>query len=296
MIQGSIFLGCLGLCAMLIAAQNRFQSMQLWEEGAPGAIGETPQDIPTLTFHPAPKAKANGTTVIVCPGGGYGGHAAHEAEPVADWLNAQGIHAFILRYRLGPRYHHPVMRYDVLRAVQVVRANAAKWEVNPKRIGIIGFSAGGHLASTAATHFTEGEADAKDPISHVSSRPDFALLIYPVITMTEPFTHRGSRHNLLGENPSQELITLLSNEKQVTKKTPPIFLAHGMDDAVVPVENTILFAEACRKQGVPCEMHLYEKGVHGFGIRPTAGAVSLWPHQCSLWLEEHGFVKASPTR
>lgn len=293
---GAVLLCLLGTGVLGGVGQVRPEKMSLWEGKVPGVLGDTPKDMPTITFHPAPANRANGAAVVVCPGGGYGGHADHEAEPVAEWFNSLGVHAFVLRYRLGPRYHHPAMLQDVSRAVQFVRANASKWEIDSARIGIIGFSAGGHLASTSATHFEEGDSNATDPIARVSSRPNLAILVYPVITMTEPFTHKGSRQNLLGDNPTPEQIELLSNEKQVTPKTPPIFIAHGQDDAAVPVENAMMFAAACRKQGVPCEAHLYEHGAHGFGMHPKGGAVSLWTQQCALWLEERGFLKPKPAK
>lgn len=296
---GGILLCLLATGVLGGVGQVKPEKMLLWEGKAPGALGETPQDIPTLTFHPAQADRANGAAVVVCPGGGYGGLAAHEAEPVAEWLNSMGVHAFILRYRLGPRYHHPAMINDASRAVRFVRSNSQKWGIDPERIGIMGFSAGGHLASTSATHFDAGNPNAQDPIERVSSRPSLAILVYPVITMTEPFTHKGSRQNLLGEHPAPELIELLSNEKHVTPQTPPIFIVHGHNDAAVPIENALQLVEACRKNGVPCEAHLYEHGIHGFGLspmRPKGGAVSLWPQQCALWLEERGFLKQTENR
>ena len=167
------------------------------------------------------------------------------------------------------------------------------WGLDAHRIGIIGFSAGGHLASTAATHFDTGNASATDPIDRVSSRPDVAILVYPVITFTDPYTHGGSRHNLLGDNPAPDLITLLSNEKQVTAQTPPCFLVHGSDDTVVPVENSLMFAMACHKAGVPFEIHVYEHGPHGFGLGGADPVLGAWPGACAKWLEHRGFLKKS---
>jgi acetyl esterase/lipase len=237
--------------------------------------------------------------VVVCPGGGYGGLAEHEGHPIAKWLNSLGVTAIVLKYRLGSAgYRHPVMLNDASRAIRTVRSHAGEWKIDPKRIGILGFSAGGHLASTAATHFDEGKPEASDTVERVSSRPDFAVLVYPVITMEDPYTHRGSRQNLLGENPSRELIELLSNEKQVTAKTPPCFLVHTADDAAVPVENSLLFASACRKAGVPVEIHVFEHGPHGFGLganspvlNGTNSVLSAWPSLCAAWMRSHSLIR-----
>ena len=183
------------------------------------------------------------------------------------------------------------MLWDVQRAIRLVRAKAIEWKVDPQRIGVMGFSAGGHLASTAATHFDEGNGQAADPIDRLSSRPDVAILCYPVITLSNPFTHTGSRTNLLGENLAQELVEYLSNEKQVTAKTPPTFLFHTVDDAAVAVENSILFAEALRKNKVPYEMHVYEHGRHGVGLAPYDNALNTWPKLLENWLRWRGFIK-----
>jgi acetyl esterase/lipase len=212
----------------------------LWAgAGAPGAVGNEPVDIPTLTPYLPPKEKMSGAAIIVCPGGGYTHLADHEGRPVAEWLNSLGITAFVLKYRLGPRYHHPAPMQDAARAIRTVRARAAEWRLDPQRIGILGFSAGGHLASTAGTHFDSGKPDAQDAIERVSSRPNLMILIYPVITMRDK-THAGSKKNLLGAEPTPELVTLLSNDEQVTKETPPAFLVHTMTDSAVPVENSLL--------------------------------------------------------
>lgn len=280
-----------------VSLETRVQqpkTVRLWEGRVPLAQGDSPADIPFITLYPAPKESRNGAAVVVCPGGGYGGLAAHEAEPVAKWLNKLGVSAFVLTYRLGPRYHHPVMSNDVSRAIRMVRANAKEWEVDPKRIGVLGFSAGGHLASTAETHFAEGDPAADDSVERVSSRPDLAVLIYPVITLSGPYAHTGSRNNLLGENPPQDLIALLSNEKQVTEKTPPTFLVHGADDKAVPCENSLLFAAACRKRGVPVELHIYEHGEHGFGIGGDGRPVGDWVKRCAEWMKARGFFQEKP--
>ena len=269
------------------------QSVRLWPGAAPGALGDKDDDVPTLTYFRAPPGKATGAVIVVCPGGGYGGLAmSYEGVDVARWLNTLGIGGAVLKYRLGSHgYHHPVELGDVQRALRTVRANAHEWAIDPKRVGVLGFSAGGHLASTAATHFDAGKPDDQDPIEQQGCRPDLAILIYPVITMTDPFTHGGSRQNLLGNNPDPALIELLSNEKQVTPQTPPCFLVHGIDDQAVPVENSINFALACRRNKVPVEMHLFERGPHGFGLGGNDPALKTWPQDAARWLERHGFMK-----
>ena len=263
--------------------------MVLWPDGAPGAKGQEPSDIPTLTPYLAPPERATGAAVVTCPGGGYATLADHEGQPVAEWLNSIGVAGFVLKYRHGPRYQHPAPLQDAGRAIRTIRARAAQWGIDPGRIGILGFSAGGHLASTAATHFDSGKPGAEDPIERISSRPDVAILVYPVITMGES-THGGSKRNLLGPDPGPELVDLLSNEKQVTAETPPTFLIHTVEDKAVPVENSLLFAAACRKAGVPYEMHIYEKGPHGFGLGRGDAILSSWPGRCADWLRLHGFA------
>lgn len=269
----------------------------LWPQGAPGAVGTEERDKPSLTIYPAPADKANGTAVVVCPGGGYGALAVgHEGKEPAEWLNRHGIAAFVLRYRLGPRYHHPAPLQDAQRAMRIVRSHAKEWKVDPNRIGIWGFSAGGHLASTVATHFDDGKADAEDPIERVSCRPDFAILCYPVITLRPPFAHGGSRRNLLGDKPDEELVTSLCNDEQVTEKTPPTFLFHTTEDTAVPPENSILFYQALRKKKVPAELHIYEKGTHGIGLGVGRGAVAAWPDQLAGWLKTRGLLTPSEPR
>src|ERR671939_697415 len=202
---------CLALLVSVVKAAPE-SPIILWPAGAPGAVGHEPADIPTLTPYFPSKEKATGAAIIVCPGGGYSHLADHEGGPVAEWLNTLGITAFVLKYRIGPRYHHPAPLQDAARAIRTVRARAAEWAIDPERIAILGFSAGGHLASTAGTHFEAGKPDSPDPVERVSSRPDLMILIYPVITMRE-LTHGGSRKQLLGENPAPELVALLSNEE-----------------------------------------------------------------------------------
>jgi acetyl esterase/lipase len=266
----------------------------LWPEGAPGAKGTEDGDKPTLTIYLPPKEKATGTAVVICPGGGYG-HLAmdHEGHQIARWLNSLGVAGFILKYRhrnSGAGYGHPAPLLDAQRAVSTVRSRAKEWNVSPDRIGILGFSAGGHLASTAGTHFHTGKPDAKDPIDRVSCRPDFMVLVYPVISMIEWYAHSGSRRNLLGNKPDEKLVENLSNERQVTPETPPTFLVHTYEDRGVPAENSIYFYLALRKAKVPAEMHLYQKGPHGFGLGQNYGAVSTWPQRCADWMRGLGLL------
>jgi len=266
----------------------------LWSDGAPGALGKEDKDIPTLTPYLPDPAKATGAAMVICPGGGYGGLATHEGKDYALWFNENGIAGFVLKYRLGPSgYHHPAMLQDAARAVRMVRARAEEWKVNPRRVGIIGSSAGGHLASTLMTHFDQGRPDAVDPVERESSRPDLGILCYAVITMGE-FTHKGSRYNLLGPEPSEDLVRLLSNELQVTAQTPPCFIWHTFEDRAVPVENSLQFAAALRKAGVPFDLHVYQKGGHGMGLGTRDGDPAKrhpWAADCVFWLKAHGWVK-----
>ena len=293
-VNGMKALKNLALVNYLLAQPNASQpevsapeAIKLWPSGAPGALGSSPDDIPTLTPF-LPKEKVNGSAVIVCPGGGYQHLADHEGKPVAEWLTSIGITAFVLKYRIGPKYHHPAPLQDAARAVRLVRAHASEWKIDPKRIGVLGFSAGGHLASTIGTHFDSGQPDAADAIDRMSSRPDLLVLIYPVITMGE-FTHAGSKKQLLGDNPTPDMVKLLSNEEQVTKETPPTFLVHTANDEAVNVENSLRFVEALRRVGVPFELHVYERGKHGFGLAPDDPILSTWPARAADWLRLQGF-------
>jgi len=280
--------------ASVLPIQAELQpAFPLWSGSAPGALGTGENDVPTLTPYVPEGVKATGAAMIVCPGGGYGGLADHEGAGYARWFNEHGITAFVLKYRLGSHgYRHPVMLQDAARAMRYVRANGAKWNLDSKRIGIIGSSAGGHLAATMLTHFDAGQPDAADPIDRVSSRPDLGILCYPVITMGS-FTHEGSKENLLGKTPSPELVDLLSNEKQVGKGTPPCFLFHTWEDGAVNVENSLAFAEALRSHGVPFDLHVYQKGGHGMGLGQDAGDPSKhhpWVADCLYWLKVQGFL------
>jgi acetyl esterase/lipase len=214
----------------------------------------------------------------------------HEGDQIARWYNSLGIAAFVLKYRLGPKYRHPVEMSDVQRAIRTVREGAWRYGVRPDRIGVMGFSAGGHLASTAATHFDAGDANAADPIDRVSSRPDFAVLCYPVISLTTDYTHEGSKRNLLGENADGALVESLSNEKQITGETPPTFLWHTNEDTVVPSENSVLFYLGLRKAGVPAELHIFERGRHGMGLAWTDRVLSAWPDLLANWLYSRGLL------
>lgn len=268
------------------------EKIVLWPNGAPGNKGTEETDQPSLTVYAPPADRATGCAIVICPGGGYGHLAVgHEGEEIGQWLNSIGVTGFVLRYRLAPRYQHPSPLLDVQRALRTVRTRAAEWKIDPAKIGVLGFSAGGHLASTAATHFDAGDASAADPIDKASCRPDFAILCYPVISFTdESVMHRGSRNNLIGNHPSPELIELLSNEKQVTSKTPPTFLWHTTEDKGVPPGNSALFYLACVKQGVPAELHIYEKGPHGIGLAKKFPGADQWPVQCEAWMKARGLL------
>ena len=266
------------------------QEMLLWENGAPGALGNADADTPTLTAYRAPRG-SSGTAVIVAPGGGYGALATeHEGRQEAYWFNAMGVTAFVLKYRLGPRYHHPIELGDAQRAIRTVRARAAEFNVIPDRIGMMGFSAGGHLTATAGTHFDAGKADAPDPLDRVSSRPDFLILGYPVISFDPAVAHAGSVRNLLGDKPDPKLIEDLSNDLRVTAQTPPTFLFHTTNDSAVPVENSVRFYLALRKAKVPAEMHLFETGPHGVGMALNDPALSAWPSLLLNWLRARGLL------
>jgi acetyl esterase/lipase len=272
------------------AAPASPQEILLWENGAPGALGQTDADKPSITVYRAPRG-SNGTAIVVAPGGGYANLATeHEGRQEAYWFNAMGVTAFVLRYRLGPRYHHPIELGDAQRAIRTVRARATEFSVIPDRIGMMGFSAGGHLTSTAGTHFDTGKPDAADPIERVSSRPDFMILGYPVISFDPAVAHAGSVRMLLGENPDAKLIENLSNDLQVTPQTPPTFIFHTTNDNGVPVENSVRFYLALRKAKVPVEMHLFENGPHGVGMALNDPSLSAWPTLLMNWLRARGLL------
>jgi acetyl esterase/lipase len=269
--------------------------IKLWPNGAPLAQGTADEDVPTLTpYYPANPAPT-GTAVIVCPGGSYARLAMdHEGKQVAEWMNMIGVTAFVLKYRLGPKYHHPVMLIDAQRAIRYVRSLAPALKLDASRVGIMGFSAGGHLASTAGTFLDDPTpaSVARDDIDRGSSRPDFLILGYPVISLTETYAHKGSRTNLLGATPEPALLERLSNDKQVTKDTPPTFLFHTDDDAGVPPENSATFYLALKRAGVPAELHVYQHGKHGVGLAPSDPVLSTWPARLADWLRVRGLVPA----
>lgn len=284
------------LFALVLAAAPEPTPVPLWGDTIPGPTSSEKGNVPTLTAYLPAADKATGAAVVVCPGGGYSGRATgHEGKEIADWLTARGVAAFVLKYRTvneskvkAPLQPGPML--DVQRAVRTVRAKAAELKLDPKRVGVWGFSAGGHLASTAATHFDAGKPDAADPVERQSSRPDFAILAYPVITMG-PATHGGSKNNLLGPNPDPKLVEFYSNEKQVTDKTPPTFLFHTAEDKAVPIENSRLFKAACEKHKVPVELVEYEKGQHGVGLGLKSGLpLADWSTKLEAWMKGRGLL------
>jgi acetyl esterase/lipase len=296
-----LFLASLWVTASLASAQKTLErspnfspeteTFPLWEHGAPGALGSGDQDTPTITVYPPLEGSRTGTAILIAPGGSYRMLALnHEGRQFANFFNGMNVTAFVLKYRLGPRYHHPIELGDVQRGIRWVRAHSEKYGFKPDRIGLVGFSAGGHLASTAGTHFDDGKLDATDPIDRVSSRPDFLILAYPVITMLPPYAHEGSVANLLGENASLELRKQLSNERNVTAQTPPTFLLSTSEDTVVAPENTVEFYLALRKAGVPAEMHVFEKGPHGVGMDLENPVLGIWPTLLTNWLRQRGLL------
>jgi len=280
------------LLAATVAFAQEPVPVPLWPNGAPGALGDEDRDKPTLTIFLPLKSQATGVGLVLCPGGSYVALAAnHEGRQVANWLNSLGIAAFVLKYRLGPRYHHPIELGDAQRAIRMVRAHAVEYGVTANQVGIMGFSAGGHLASTAGTHFDNGDPNDPDPIQRASSRPDFLVLGYPVVSMKPPYVHAGSLKNLLGDSPDPALVEKLSNELQVTPQTPPTFLFHTTEDKAVPVENSVLFYLALRKAGVPAELHVFEKGPHGFGLNYKDPVLAMWPPLLANWFRERGLLR-----
>jgi len=293
----------LSLISLTHTAEAQPFNFKLWADGIPGSITGTDYTEvstvengiitrwirvtdPTLTVFLPPKEKATGTAVLICPGGGYGVLAFnHEGNDIAKWLNDNGIAGIILKYRLPSDL---IMKdksigplQDAQEAMRTVRRNAASWNINPSKIGVIGFSAGGHLASTLSTHFDEKVYDIKD---NISARPDFSILMYPVITMDESFTHMGSRKNLIGENPSEEAVRHFSNELQINEKTPPAFLVHSADDKAVPIKNSMTYYESLVKFNIPSELHIFQKGGHGYGLAVNGATQSAWPELCLRWM------------
>ena len=261
---------------------------RLWEGAAPGALGSDDSDIPTITDVGAPGG-APKPACIVFPGGGYGGLAPYEGAPVAEWMERIGVRGFVLKYRLGLKYHHPVMLQDAERAVRFVRSKALDLGVDRKRVGVLGFSAGGHLASTVSTHNSPEDPTKSDSVELHSSRPDFSVLLYPVITMKMPFTHQGSRENLLGKNPSETLVEQLSNELAVSLNTPQTFICHGADDQVVPIQNSLQYATALADHRVPFELYIPGHAPHGFAMGEP-GSERDWTGMCEEWLKSRKII------
>lgn len=272
-------------------------AIRLWQGDAPGALGQEPQDVPTLTRYLPADGSPNRTAVVICPGGGYGQLADHEGKGYAEFLAANGIEGIVLRYRLGSSgYRDPVMLGDAQRAIRFVRANAAGWGIDPQRIGIMGSSAGGHLASTAIVHHDAGQPAATDPVDRQSCRPDFGILCYAVISMRDGITHVGSRSNLLGDRPDPERIAWLSNDEHVTKETPPCFVWSTGEDTSVPPENSLRFVAALQRAKVPYDFHIYQKGPHGIGLAGKDGAIGLeqvhpWGRDLLYWCRANGWAK-----
>jgi acetyl esterase/lipase len=248
---------------------------------------------PTVTAYLPDVSTATGTGVLIMPGGGYGRVCiGHEGEDIARRLNRDGIAGFVLKYRV-PNGHEEIPLRDAQQALKLVRANADQWRVDPERIGVMGFSAGGHLASTVGTHFNEDIAAGELGIAGQSVRPDFVVLVYPVVTLLDPFAHTGSRTNLLGDDPPESLVKRFSNELHVTPETPPTFLVHSVDDRGVPIENSLLFFNALRANDVPVEFHAFEVGGHGFGLGRDSAPCEAWPELLVNWLRNSGFLDGS---
>ena len=276
------------------AVPNAIAGAQITEKAEPGTDGIlriSNVSVPTLTAYLPPKDKATGAAVMVCPGGGYWILASgHEGEDIARWLNGLGVAAFVLKYRLPDEKimtnPHEVPLMDAMQGMKLIRQNATRYGLDPNRLGVMGFSAGGHLASTLSTHYHRGTNASEQ------AKPNFAILMYPVVTFGDK-AHTGSRDKLLGKlNTSPDLIAYYSNELQVTSQTPPTFLVHSQDDKAVPVENSVDYYLACRKNGVPVEMHLYPTGGHGYALRTaTFGSLNTWPESCRAWLKGLGVVK-----
>ena len=285
----------LALAAPAFGADERpAKAFPLWPEGAvPGALGKADKDTPTLTPYWPDPAKATGAAVIVCPGGGYNTLAAHEGEPFAKWLNDLGVTAFVLKYRLvKDGYTVPVILQDAARAVRTVRANAKAWNLDAKKIGVIGSSAGGHLCATLSTRYDAGKPDDADRTERVSSRPDATILCYAFILLDR---NERAQSSYFGGKPTPELVKAYSPAQNVTKDTPPCFVWQTVEDPGVKVENALVFAEALRAAGVPFDLHLYQKGRHGIGLGNKdydPAKVHPWTRDCAFWLQEQGFVKA----
>jgi acetyl esterase/lipase len=287
-------IGCclvLSLVCSAVGSAQKPETLLLWPAGAPGALGTADKDKPRMIVYHAAGGKTLRPAIVICPGGGYG-HLAmgHEGHAIAKWANSLGITGVILEYRhRGKGYGHPAPLTDAQRAIRYTRSRAKDWNVDVSKIGILGFSAGGHLASSASVHFDAGKAQAGDPVEQQSCRPDFSVLCYPVIAFDQPFTHRGSQRNLLGKDADPALVHKMSSERQVTKQTPPAFLFHTTADGAVPVQNSLVYYSALHKHKVPCELHVFEKGRHGIGLA-KGHAAEKWPELCHRWLVARGVL------
>jgi acetyl esterase/lipase len=287
-------IGCclvLSLVCSAVGSAQKPETLLLWPAGAPGALGTADKDKPRMIVYHAAGGKTLRPAIVICPGGGYG-HLAmgHEGHAIAKWANSLGITGVILEYRhRGKGYGHPAPLTDAQRAIRYTRSRAKDWNVDVSKIGILGFSAGGHLASSASVHFDAGKAQADDLVEQQSCRPDFSVLCYPVIAFDQPFTHRGSQRNLLGKDADPALVRKMSSERQVTKQTPPAFLFHTTADGAVPVQNSLVYYSALHKHKVPCELHVFEKGRHGIGLA-KGHAAEKWPELCHRWLVARGVL------
>jgi acetyl esterase/lipase len=267
--------------------------LPLWNGPAPHSHGTTPDDIPTLTVFLPKDGSQPTSAIVICPGGGYGGLMMdYEGTDEGLYFQEHGIAAFVLKYRLPTHgYRHPDPMADAQRAIRLVRSHAADWKIDPAKVGIMGFSAGGHLAATVDTHFDSGNPQAPDPVDRHSCRPDFALLVYPVISMKDGITHQGSKANLLGPHPDPAQVQSLSNETQVTAQTPPTLLVHAQDDDDVPIENSRLMLSALEKAGVPSALQYYPHGGHGFGFGPKKpNAPAGWLDKACAWFKAQGLL------
>lgn len=271
-----------------LETQTPAKSIPLWPVSAPLSSGDTPTDKPMLDIY-LPAENPTKTAVLVIPGGGYHYLAAPEGKPVALWLQAHGIAAFVLSYRVAP-YHYPVEMLDALRAMRLVRSNADEFKISTNRIGVWGFSAGGHLASYLMTQWKKDIGTAQDTIDATSARPDFGILSYPVISMRPEYAHRGSHDSLLGTNATAELESQLSSELHVQPDSPPAFIVATSDDGVVPVMNSVMFYQAYAQQHLPVEMHLFEHGSHGMVLAESLPGASAWPDLLSSWMAQHHWM------
>ena len=289
------------LCCTPLVAQD-FQ-LPLWSSEVPNQLKSAPSEqqeqreiiwvthvqIPNISVFLPAKRHATGQAVLICPGGGYSGLAYNwEGTDIARWLNSKGIAGIVLKYRLPSAQSQPIPRLaplqDAKQAIRLVREHAEEWNIDVDKVGVMGFSAGGHLASTLGTHYQDAESNVANQQAGTSARPDFLILIYPVISMMDDIANKGSRNNLIGANPTTDLIQTYSNELRVTKSTPPTFLIHSMDDQAVPVANSLRFYQALIKHDVPVEMHLFPHGGHGYSLALDHGHLSQWPELLNQWL------------